>query len=79
MAQRVTNVPDQYDAATWKAILSDLGRRFDALERATGTYTVSNFVPTRTLDMTSTNATNIGNFLATLVSDLQAARKLGGS
>lgn len=78
MVQRTTNVPDQYDAATWRAIMTDLDKRFKALEAAVGVYTVANFVPTRTLDMTSTNATNIGNFLATLVQDLQNARKLGG-
>lgn len=78
MAPRTTNVPDGYDAATWRQIMRDLETRFGKLERAVSTYTVSNFTPTRTLDMGTATADDIGNFLCTLVQDLQKAGRLGG-
>lgn len=73
---RITNVPDIYNASAWRTIMRDLDRRFQALERLVGPYTVENFTPTRTLDMSTAAAADIGNFLATLVNDLQQAGRL---
>lgn len=74
---RVTNVPDKYDAQQFRQIMRDLADRFAILERLAGAYTVSNFTPTTSLDMVTADALDIGNFLCTLVSDLQKAGKLG--
>lgn len=75
--RRIGNVPDMYDAANFRKIIGDIDKRFQDVERKTGTYDVSNFVPTRSLDMATATPTDIGNFLATLVEDLQGAGRLG--
>lgn len=78
MAARITDVPATYDPPIWRQIMRDLVARFGKLESAVGTYTVTNFTPTRSLDMSVATSADIGNFLATLVSDLQNAGRLGG-
>jgi hypothetical protein len=78
MAQkRLTDIPDPYDARTFRRFSQDIDARFRALEASVSVYTVTNFTPTRTLDMATAGAPQIGNFLATLVSDLQSAGRLG--
>lgn len=42
-------------------------------------YTVSNYTETRTLNAGTATATDVANFVATLVSDLIAAGKIGGA
>lgn len=76
MAERITNVPEQYDPRSWRQIMRDLGQRFAKLERTAGPYVLSNITPTRTLDMGTATATEIGNFVATLVQDLQSIGRL---
>lgn len=78
MASRITDVPDQYDAPTWRNIMRDLVARLAKLGSSVGQYTVTGYTETRTLDMGSATATDIGNFVATMVSDLQKAGRLGG-
>jgi hypothetical protein len=73
---RITEVPDPYDARRWRLIVKDIENRFAKVEQMAGPYTISNFTPTRTLNMGTATATDIGNFLATLVSDLQAIGRL---
>lgn len=77
MARRITDVPATYDVELWRQIMRDFDSRFRDLERTVGTYTVSNYTPTRTLNMGTATATDIGNFLCTLVADLQGAGRLG--
>ncbi len=74
---RISDVPDTYDARQMRQIVRDIEKRFLALEAAVSTYTVSNFTPTRTLNMATAGAPEIGNFLATLVSDMKKAGRLG--
>ncbi len=74
---RIADVPTQYDPIQFRQIIRDIESRFRALEAAVSTYTVSNFTPTRTLDMGTAGAAEIGNFLATLVSDMKKAGRLG--
>lgn len=76
MAQRITEVPDTYISSTWRKIITDIKTRFGKLEATVGPYTVSNYTETRTLDMGVATAADIGNFVATLVSDLQNAGRL---
>lgn len=73
---RLTNIPDKYDAGTFRTLVRDIESRLRRLEELVGPYTVSNYVETRTLDMGTAGAVDIGNFLATLVSDLQKAGRL---
>jgi len=75
---RTTNPPDEYDAQTFRRILGDYDKRLDSLARAVGTYKVQNYTRITTLDMGTATATQIGNFLCTLVADLQDANRLGG-
>jgi hypothetical protein len=74
---RISDVPDQYNAGQYRQIVRDVETRFQNLEAAVSKYTVSNFTPTRTLNMATAGAPEIGNFLATLVSDMQKAGRLG--
>ncbi len=77
MAIKISDVPEFYDPSKWRKIIQDITNRFRAVEASVGTYSVSNFTPTRTLNMGTATATDIGNFLATLVNDLQTVDKLG--
>lgn len=70
-------VPVVYDQRTFSNILDDFQRQLNKVSGRVGTYDVSNFVETRSLDMGTATVTDIGNFLATLVSDLQKAGRLG--
>lgn len=78
MAARSTNVPDPYDPQAFRTIVADYDRRLDSLERVIGTYQVSNFTRVTTLNMGTATATDIGNFLCTLVQDMQKAKRWGG-
>lgn len=77
MAKRIADVPSDYDSRTFRQIIRDINTRFAALEAAVSVYTVSNYIETRSLDMGTATATDIGNFLATLVNDMQNAGRLG--
>ncbi len=77
MALKISTVPDQYSPTAWRQIVRDVDARFRALEAATGKYTVSNFTPTRTLDASTATLADVANFVATLVSDMQGAGRLG--
>lgn len=74
---RLTDIPNQYNARAFRAFSQDITARFAKLESAVSVYNVTNFVVTRDLDMATATVTDIGNFLATLVSDLQNAGRLG--
>lgn len=75
---RTTDVPREYDPQTMRRIVADLESRVDTVGKAVGAYTVSNFTRVTSLDMGTATATDIGNFLCTLVQDLQKAGRLGG-
>lgn len=78
MAQkRLTDIPTEYDPRTFRNFSRDINARFAALEAAVQVYSVTNFTETRTLDISSATPTDMGNFLATLVFDLQNAGRLG--
>lgn len=77
MERRLVDIPDQYEARTFRRFAQDIQKRFAVLESAVQVYEVSNYTPTRTLDMATAGAPEIGNFLATLVADLQNAGRLG--
>lgn len=70
-------VPPKYDQRTFTNILGDMQGQIDKVSARIGTYTVQNFTETRTLDMATATSTEIGNFLATLVSDLKNGGRLG--
>jgi hypothetical protein len=72
MTKRISEPSQTYDARRMRQILTDIDRRFQVLEKMIGPYTVANYTETRTLDMGTATADDIGNFLATLISDLQA-------
>lgn len=74
---RLTDVPAEYDAQTFRQICRDLEGRLNKLSGAVGSYQVSNFTRVTSLDMGAATATDIGNFLCTLVQDLQKAGRLG--
>lgn len=76
MPKRISEPSDTYDPLRQRQIISDITARFAALESAAGPYTITNFTPTRSLNMSVATATDIGNFVATLVSDLQAKGRL---
>lgn len=73
MAQRISDVPDQYSPRVWKQIMRDLISRLAKLEATVGPYTVTNFTETRTLDPTIATTADVANFIATLVNDMQNA------
>lgn len=75
---RATDLPQEYDPQTMRRVVSDLEARIDNVSKAVGVYTVSNFARVTSLNMATATATDIGNFLCTLVQDLQKARRLGG-
>lgn len=77
MTRRVTNIPLSYDAQAFRQIIRDIEARLAVLERSVSVYQVSNFAVTRSLDMATATSADIGNFVATLVSDLQQAGRLG--
>lgn len=75
-AGRIANIPDDYDAGKFRVIMQDIGARFRRLEQLVGPYSVENYTVVRNLDMGTATAADIGNFLCTLVSDLQKAGRL---
>lgn len=75
---RTTDIPLQYDPQTMRRVVSDLERQIDTVGKAVGAYTVTGFTRVTSLDMATATVTDIGNFLCTLVQDLQKARRLGG-
>lgn len=77
MAVKISDVPAEYDARQWRQIVRDIIARFEKLEAGVGKYTVSNFTPTRTLNAGTATTTQVANFVATLVSDMQAVGRLG--
>lgn len=77
MVKRFTDIPEEYNARTFRNLVRDINSRFAVLEAPVSVYNVTNFVVTRDLDMATAGAPEIGNFLATLVSDLQNAGRLG--
>jgi hypothetical protein len=68
--------PHHGHPAKYRQIMRDIASRVAALEKTVGPYVVENFTPTRTLDMATAGAPQIGNFIATLVSDLQAVGRI---
>lgn len=80
MAKRQIFAPKAYDKKTFSNILHDLENRLTALESSVKTYTITNAgSDVRSLDVTAATLTDVKNFLATLVKDLQDAGKLGKS
>lgn len=77
MAIKISDVPAEYSPQRWRQIVRDIDSRFAKLEAAAGTYAVSNFTPTRTLNAGTATLVQLANFVATLVSDLQQVGRLG--
>jgi len=77
MAGRLPDIPDQYDSKSFRRFVQDIEKRLTSLGAAVGVYSVTNYVETRTLDAGAATTTDVANFVATLVADLQAAGKLG--
>lgn len=76
----ITKVPDVYDPSSWRAIIRDIDSRFQKLEKIVPTtFTVTNYTVTRSLDVNLATAEDLANFVATLVADMIAAGRLGGS
>lgn len=71
---RLPSPPAQYDQGWAARLVQVLEQRSveDSAPHAIG-YSVSNHTPTRSLNMATATATDIGNFVATLVSDLLLA------
>ena len=78
MARRTTAAPVRYDQRTFASILSDLEARLTKLESpGREVYTIANGSTSRSLDVSTATAGQIAAFLGTLITDLQAAGKLG--
>lgn len=77
MAVKISDVPATYNPQQWRQIVRDIDSRFAKLEASVGKYTVSNFTPLRTLNAGTATTTQLANFVATLVSDLQQVGRLG--
>lgn len=75
---RTNDVPQEYDPQVFRGIMSDYDRQLDSLSRVVGRYSITGFTRTTTLDMGTATATDIGNFLCTVIEDMQKAKRLGG-
>lgn len=80
MAKRPIITPKTYDPTTFSNIFHDLENRLISLESPVKTYDVTNAgAAVRSLDVTTATLSDVKDFLATLIKDLQAAGKIGKS
>lgn len=76
--KRIGVIPKDYDQATMRTLFDDVETRLGRLENPLReVYTVTNGSTSRSLDVSAATLAQVRAFLGTLITDLQAAGKLG--
>lgn len=77
MKRHTVKVPATYEPRAFQNIVRDLEGRLERLEAPVKTYTITNGVESRSLDVGAATLAQVRAFVGTLIADLQDAGKLG--